>query len=252
MEISIVLFLSVFLAGVLMFLAPCTLPLVPAFLAFISGTTPRALGEAGAQSARKQVVVNAVAFVVGFSLVFILFGAVAGLFGSFVGQFRSVLAQVGGIAIIAFGLMMLNMVSVQPLMRDRRVPVPDVITPGKPASALLIGVIFALGWTPCVGPILASVLLLASTSTTLLEGVALLALFSFGMSLPFILTAVLYERASSYIETHSGVTKWIRRIGGLFLIGIGVLLVMDSFGLTVEYGYHVFRFLGLESLFDLY
>lgn len=236
-----------------MFLAPCTLPLVPAYLAFISGVKQTGVSDSKAgHKAKRQIIKNAIAFILGFSTIFIGFGILAGLFGTFIGEFRGILTQVGGMFIIIFGLMMLNVINIAPLMRDRKLSMPKSLTPGKPISAFLIGATFALGWTPCIGPVLASVLLLASTSTTVFSGGLLLAVFSLGLAVPFLLTAMLYARASETIMRYGNVTKWVSTIGGVFLIFIGVLLLTDNFGLTVEYGYRVFNFFGFEGLFDLY
>ena len=251
-EISIAFVISAFVAGIFMFLAPCTLPLVPAYLAFISGVKNEDLEDPSKRAHAKALIVkNGITFVLGFSLIFIAFGMLAGFFGSFIGQFRSVLAQVGGVFIIIFGLMMLQIINIAPLMREHRLKMPAILTPGKPSSAFIMGSVFALGWTPCVGPVLASVLLLASTSTTVFSGGLLLAVFSLGLAVPFLITAVLYARASHVIAKYSGVTKWVGRVGGVFLIFIGILLFTDNFGLTVEYGYRVFNFFGFEGLFDL-
>ena len=251
-EIGVLFFISVFIAGVLMFLAPCSLPLVPAYLAFISGVKNEELANPKTRArARRAILLNGGMFVLGFTTIFVGFGLLAGLFGAQIGQFRNVLSQVGGGFIIIFGLMMLQIINIAPLMREHRLKMPAILTPGKPSSAFIMGSVFALGWTPCVGPVLASVLLLASTSTTVFSGGFLLAVFSLGLAVPFIITAVLFARASHVIATYSGVTKWVGRVGGAFLIFIGILLFTDNFGLTVEYGYKVFNFFGLDGLFEL-
>lgn len=250
MEIGLAFIVSAFVAGLLMFLAPCTLPLVPAYLAFISGVKQDDLKDDATGAARRQIIVNGIAFVLGFTVIFILFGILAGLFGTFIGEFRSILTQIGGVFIIIFGLMMLNVINITPLMSEHKLTMPASLKPGRPTSAFLIGSTFALGWTPCVGPVLASVLLLASTSTTVVQGGLLLGVFSLGLAVPFLLTAFLYARASKTIARYAYVTKWISTIGGVFLIFIGILLFTDNFGLTVEYGYKVFNFFGIDGLFD--
>jgi len=233
-----------------MFLAPCTLPLVPAYLAFISGVKQDEVKDN--KEARKKIRTNAIAFVLGFSVVFISFGILAGFFGSFVGPYRALLSQVGGAFIILFGLMMLNIINITPLMRDRKIALPKFITPGEPISAFLIGSIFALGWTPCVGPVLASVLLLATTKATVFSGALLLALFSAGLAVPFIVTAMLYARAGNLIAKYAHVSRVVSIVGGLMLIGIGLLLLFNNFGLTIQYGYQFFEFIGIGDLLDYY
>ena len=250
-EVSIGLVISAFIAGLLMFLAPCTLPLVPAYLAFISGVKQKDLEDpATAASARRAIVVNGLFFILGFSIIFIGFGMLAGFFGAQIGQFRGLLTQLGGVFIIIFGLMMLNVINITPLLKERRVEAPAIFKPGNPISAFVIGSTFALGWTPCVGPVLASVLLLASTEATVLSGGFLLAVFSVGLAVPFLLTAFLYTWATKAISRITIVTRWVSYIGGLFLIFIGILLLTDNFGLTVEYGYKLFGWFGFDALFD--
>lgn len=243
--------ISAFIAGLLMFLAPCTLPLVPAYLAFISGVkaddfkNPQKI-----HAAKRAVIINGGAFILGFTGIFVLFGIIAGLLGAQIAQYRILLAQIGGAFIILFGLMMLNVIRIAPLMRDHRMKVPGFLTPGKPSSAFVIGASFAFGWTPCVGPVLASILLLASTSTTAFQGGFLLFVFSIGLAIPFLLTAVLYARAGAVIARMSSVTKWISYIGGVFLILLGLLLLTNNFGLTIEYGYRIFDFINYDALLD--
>ena len=250
-EVGIGFAISVFIAGLLMFLAPCTLPLVPAYLAFISGVKSEELTDPNEKKAAKRAIrINGIAFVLGFSVVFVGFGLLAGLLGAQIGQFRNLLSQVGGAFIIVFGLMMLNVIKIAPLLKERKMQMPSFMTPGHPTSACGIGVTFALGWTPCVGPVLASVLLLASTSTTAVQGGVLLGIFSLGLAVPFLVTAVLYAEATTFITKFSSITKWISYVGGVFLIFLGLLLITGNFGFTVEYGYKIFNFIGFEGLFD--
>jgi len=250
LELSFTFAVASFVAGLLMFLAPCTLPLVPAYLAFISGVKQDEVK--GNKVARRKIRTNAIAFVLGFSVIFISFGILAGFFGSFVGPYRALLSQIGGAFIILFGLMMLNVINITPLMRDRKIALPKFISPGEPTSAFLIGSIFALGWTPCVGPVLASVLLLATTKASVFSGAFLLAIFSAGLAVPFIATAMLYARAGNLISKYSYVSRAVSIIGGLLLITIGFLLLFNNFGLTVQYGYQFLEFLGIGNLLDYY
>lgn len=242
---------SVFMAGILMFLAPCTLPLVPAYLAFISGVKADELeNSVSAKVARRSIVLNGIFFVLGFTTIFVGFGILAGFFGSYVGQFRGLLAQVGGAFIIFFGLMVLGVFQLNFFSKERKFELPSFVTPGRPTSAFVIGATFALGWSPCVGPVLASVLLLATTSTTVLEGAFLLSIFSLGLAVPFLLTALLYSYAITAIHNIARLTKWVSYVGGIFLIILGTVLMTGNFGYIIEYGYRVFNLLGLEVLFE--
>lgn len=240
--------ISVFIAGIIMFLAPCTLPLVPAYLAFISGVS----GDGGALSRhdRIRIMKNGIAFVLGFSVVFIISGVLLGLFGSYVAPYRAILLQLSGILIILFGLMMLGVIRVSFLERQHAFRISTLYTPGKQASAALVGASFAFGWTPCVGPILASVLLLAGTAGTVAEGTYLLTVFSLGLALPFLLTAFLYGHAARFVGRVSWVSRIISLVGGAFLVLLGVLILTDNFGLTITYGYEWFDFLHYDALLD--
>ncbi|MCH7590877.1 hypothetical protein IIB34_07560 [PVC group bacterium] len=125
-----------------------------------------------------------------------------------------------------------------------------VATVGKPSSSLVIGSAFAFGWTPCVGPILGSILLLASTSTTALQGALLLTVFSAGLAIPFLLVAIGFSHAAVYIERISKYLKWISVVGGVFLVILGLLLVTNNFGLLIQYGFELFGFIEYERLLD--
>lgn len=247
-ELSLAFVGAAFIAGILMFLAPCTLPLVPAYLAFISGV--KADTNILTSTERKKIITNALAFTVGFTIIFVGFGLLAGLAGFWAGQFRGLLSQIGGVFIIIFAMMMLNIIRFAPLLKNRTFTPPKVFTPGTPLASGLIGSTFALGWTPCVGPILASILLLASSSTTALSGALLLLVFSLGLAIPFMLVALLYSRASTAISKFSSVASSIQVVGGIFLLVVGVLLLTESFGFMVEYGYRVFNWFGFEGLFE--
>lgn len=246
-EVTLGLAVASFIAGVLMFLAPCTLPLVPAYLAFISGVKQ---SEADNGDAKRKIITNGLAFIVGFTIVFTAFGVLAGFFGGFIGPFRGILTQIGGAFVILFGLLMLDVIKIKALQADYKFNLPSSITPGHPGSAALIGSIFALGWTPCVGPVLASVLLLATTSSTAFSGGVLLLIFSFGLAIPFLLTSLLYAKASNTIKEYSYISTWVNRVGGVFLVIIGLLLLTSNFGLMVQYGQAFFNSAGLEILFD--
>src|SRR3990167_107561 len=250
-ELSIGFIASSFFAGLLTFLAPCTLPLVPAYLGFISGVDQDALkNPETAKAARRKIFLNGVAFIVGFSLIFIAFGVLAGFAGVALAPFRVWLARIGGILVILFGLFMLGFFKLPFFQGEKRIPIPKWLTLGKPSSSLFIGGTFALGWTPCVGPILGSILLLAGTSGTALQGALLLSVFSLGLAVPFLLIALSFSRATAYIDATSKYLKGISVVGGVFLILLGALLVTDNFGLTIQYGYELFDFINYDKLLE--
>ena len=324
--LGIGLIVSSFIAGLITFLAPCTLPLVPAYLGFISGVSNKDLEDPEkAREAKKKVFQNGVFFILGFSIVFIVFGA---LFGSLVqvlqflgigpttlegeGLLRTRIAQIGGILVILFGAFMLGIFKISFLQVNKRMKMPKFLEVGKPTSSLTIGGAFAFGWTPCVGPILGSILLLASSEGSILQGALLLAVFSLGLAVPFLLIAFGFAHATERINNFfaflsryrviilgilgvlfglildlvvvalfqqfgisiaeqllggiqafiipalSGIVlaliAWkkesmdvLSTAGGLFLIGLGALLALNSFGLLVQYGFILFGS-GLEEL----
>jgi len=251
MELGIAFIISSFVAGLLTFLAPCTLPLVPAYLGFISGVSANDLADpARAPRARKRIFLNGLFFILGFSIVFIMFGTLAGFAGQGLAESRIWLGRSGGVLVILFGLFMLGVFNIPFLQAERRIKLPQFLTIGKPASSLAIGGAFAFGWTPCVGPILGSILLLASTSATAPQGALLLAIFSAGLAVPFLLIALGFSRATKYIEQMTKYLKAVSVVGGIFLVALGVLLLTNNFSLLIQYGYELFDFINYERLLN--
>jgi cytochrome c-type biogenesis protein len=235
--LSLPLIAGAFVAGVLMFLAPCTLPIVPGYLAFIAGE-------------RRAVMRNAVAFVLGFSVVFILLGSAAGLFGLIIGSWRFALARLGGALFILFGLTMLGIFRIPLLSSERHLKLPAFIKVGTPSSSALIGALFALGWSPCIGPVLGTILFAASASATAASGALLLAVFSLGLGIPFLLAALLISRAQAAVGRLGGLSQVLSVIGGCFLIIIGVLMLFNETGLLVSWGYGALNFIGYDRLLN--
>jgi cytochrome c-type biogenesis protein len=248
------LILSAFVAGVVMFLAPCTLPLLPAYLGFISGVSYEELADhTSSTKFRRRIVRNSLMFVLGFSLVFILFGLLAGIAGSYVGPLRTVLTKIGGGIIVVFGLLTLGLISPAVLLRERRIRVPSWIQVGTSGSSLLLGGAFAFGWTPCIGPILATILLFASSTETALSGALLLFVFAIGFSIPFVVLAYAISHATTFIRRVEPYLRAISYIGGVFLVLLGIFLMVGElswltswiFRLTgnLEYETYLLRFL---------
>lgn len=249
-EIGGVFLLAAFVAGLLMFLAPCTLPLVPAYIAFIAGTSETQLLQSN-RSATKQALWHSVAFVLGFTVVFVTFGVLAGWAGGSFGVLQGYLARVGGVLIIVMGASMLGILRIPFLDRQHAFKIPAGITPGTTSGACVLGMIFALGWTPCIGPVLASILFIASSEGSVIVGGVLLSVFSLGLALPFLASAVAYGYMAPRLRMSLEGGRMITRIGGIFLILIGVLLALDSFGLLVGYGEILFRSIGFGALFEM-
>lgn len=193
---------------------------------------------------------NAVAFVLGFSVVFILLGIFAGFFGALLAPWRDVLARAAGAVIVLFGLTMLGWLRLPGLRGEHHIRLPKFLAVGHPQSSFLIGALFALGWSPCIGPILGTVLLVASASSTALAGAVLLAAFSFGLGVPFILTAVFLERLHTAFAEWGAFVSALSVVGGSVLLLLGALMLLGDMGLLVEWGYRLFSGLGYERLLE--
>ncbi|MBI2238460.1 MAG: cytochrome C biogenesis protein [Actinobacteria bacterium] len=208
------------LAGVLSFSSPCCLPLMPGYLSYVSGVA----GEhAGAVAVRRRVVGAAALFVAGFAAVFTLLGATASLGGSFLLRNRDVLTRGAGAFVIAMGLAALGLFKVAFLYRERR-PALHRIRSG-PVGALPLGMAFAVGWTPCIGPVLAGILTAAATTQAAAWGALLLFVYSLGLGIPFLLLAVGYARAGTafaWLRRHG---RAIERLGGVVLVTMGILMI---------------------------
>lgn len=250
------LLLPAFIAGILTFLAPCTLPLVPAYLGFISGSSAKDMQDPSKMAViRKLVFINGIFYVLGFSLVFISLGLLFGLGGVALAKYQTLLTQIGGGFVIFFGLYLMGILNKIPglntlLSSEHRFRLPASLTPGTPHSSFVFGATFAFGWTPCVGPILGSILLLASSTTTALQGAILLSVFSFGLALPFLVIAFGIGHASQTIRKLSKILPYISFIGGVFLLILGVLLLTDSLGIWLSWSFQFLEVLEYERLLD--
>lgn len=237
---------AAFLAGLLMFLAPCTLPLVPGYIAFIAGV------PAGARKqdvhVRWRILKNALAFVVGFSVIFILLGVFASTLGALLGPWRDMLGRLAGAVIMLFGLMMLGLVHLPALTRERRFRIPHFITPGRVESSACIGVLFALGWSPCIGPILGTILFLAGATTTAGQGALLLAVFSLGLGIPFLLVALLLGSVGSVFARWGAYTQLLSLFAGGVLLLVGGLIFFGAMGTFTSFVYRLFSEWGYDQL----
>lgn len=245
--------LPAFIAGGLTFLAPCTLPLLPAYLGFISGLSFKDLTAESDTGLKWRVVKNGLWYVFGFSLVFMALGSLFGLAGSWLGGYRFWLARWGGLLIMLFGLFLIvgdKWTRLSFLQKQIRLPLINKLRPGQPLSAFLLGFIFALGWTPCLGPILGSVLLLASVKATWLTGAGLLMVFSLGLAIPFLVAAGLIGTLSHYLRQWGKYLKFVSYLGGVMLFGLGLIMLMDKFGWWAAMAYRLFGWLNYSSLLD--
>ena len=221
---------AAFVAGLLSFISPCVLPLIPGYVSFISGLSleeMREVSDGRAAAARRHVLVASIVFVLGFSLVFISLGASASAIGDFLGRRLPLLGKIAGALIIVLGLHTAGVFRIKWLEYERRVQTRE--RPTSLLGALLVGVAFAFGWTPCIGPILGGILVIAGRQDSVLEGVKLLAVYSAGLGIPFVATSVAVNQffaASARIRRYF---KTVEIVSGVLLIGIGVLIFTDQF-----------------------
>lgn len=228
--------ISAFIAGLLTFLAPCTLPLVPAYLGFISGVSTKDLDmtdENAVRQARRKIILNGLFFILGFTIVFVLFGTLAGVLGQGLTPYRIWLTRIGGLLVILFGLFMLGVFRIPFLQAQHSLKMPSFLKVGKPSTSTVVGGAFAFGWTPCVGPILGSILLLASTNGSALSGAALLGIFSLGLAVPFILISIAFGSASRYINNFFGAIHRFR-VAILGILGLLVGLLLNIVLISLE------------------
>ena len=209
-------------AGLLSFLSPCVLPLVPSYIGFLTGMSLPGMGRR-----RWATLGHALLFVVGFSLIFVVLGATATTLGRALNLYQIWIQRVGGVLVILFGLLCLGLVNLKSLGRDYRLQVSH-----KPVGYLgsaLVGMAFAAGWTPCIGPVLAGILGLAATSTDVTEGMLLLAAYSAGLGIPFLLAALALDSFLEWFQRFRRFLPWVMRVSGVLLVAVGVLLVSGEF-----------------------
>lgn len=231
---------TAFLAGVLSFISPCVLPLIPGYLSFISGVTleqMRGQGATGSGAAAPavhgRVVLTSIAFVIGFSLVFVSLGASATYFGQFLMERLTLLGKIAGGILVIFGLHLMGIVRIEWLYREARIQ-----TRSRPAGffgALVVGVAFAFGWTPCIGPILAGILAMAAAQETVGQGIRLLAVYSAGLGVPFLLAGLAIDQ---FFAAFHRIRRHYRKIeiaSGLLLVIIGVLIFTNRFTVIAQW-----------------
>lgn len=220
-------------AGLLSFLSPCVLPLFPSYLSFITGmSVDRLAADVGAGS-RGRVILHSLAFIVGFSLVFIALGASFSAAGQFLLDYRGWIRIGGGLLIIVFGLSIAGILRIGIFSRTRQIEIKT-----KPAGYIgtfAVGVTFAIGWTPCVGPILGSILSLAGTAETVRTGIGLLIAYSAGLALPFFLSSLALGGFLKFFKRYRAVMPVVERVAGGLLVLVGLLVVTNYFVVLNSY-----------------
>lgn len=222
-----------FVAGLVSFLSPCVFPIVPSYVGFVTGLTLDELKDGDRSEARRQAAVHAALFVLGFSLVFLALGASATALGGVLRRSLPLLQQIGGIVIAGFGLYLLGLLRMPALSRERRIHL--VKKPAGKAGSVIVGVAFGAGWTPCIGPVLASVLLYASFEETLLQGMVLLGAYALGLGIPFFVSAV---ALNWFVAGSTRVRRWLlplERAAGAVMLLLGVLLFTGRFAVISSF-----------------
>ena len=213
-------FVGTFGAGLLSFVSPCVLPLVPPYLAFIAGASLDEMTGSGWEAARRRIFLSAAAFVAGFASVFVAMGATASVFGSLVRSHLDVLAPAAGVAIIVMGLHFLGLFRIPLLYREARVTVDR--RPAGPLGAYVIGVAFGFGWTPCIGPVLAAILGVAASRESVGQGALLLAIYAAGLGVPFLAAAAFSQPFMRLMRRFRSHMATVEKITGVLLIATGV------------------------------
>lgn len=218
------------LAGILSFLSPCVLPLVPSYLTFVTGMSLEDLQQ-GVD--RRATLVHSLLFVAGFSIIFITLGASASFLGVFLRYYEVWIARIGGALIIVLGLHLTGIFRIAPLMRERRVQIKD-----KPAGyigTIGVGAAFGAGWTPCIGPVLGAILTLAGTEESVRSGIVLLSVYSLGLAIPFLISALALDLFLNTFSRFRRLLPLVEKASGVLLIILGLLLATGSFTILSSY-----------------
>ncbi len=215
-------------AGLLSFFSPCILPLIPAYFSFITGLTLDELTQ-DKKEVRKKVILSTLFYVAGFSFIFILFGASASFLGSVASQYSWVVRYLGGGIILVFGLHLLGIINIKGFNFEKKIHVKE--KPLHLMGVFVIGMAFGAGWSPCIGPLLGSILIVAGNQDTILKGVSLLAVYSAGLAIPFIIISFFINSILGIMKRATRFIGALNKASGILLIVIGLLLIFDKFRL---------------------
>ena len=226
--------LAAFAAGFLSFVSPCVLPLIPGYISFVSGVSLDEIrGDQATRASRLQVFTTSLAFVLGFSIVFVALGASATAVGKFLFARLPVLSKIAGAVLVIFGLHTMGVFRLALLDTEKRVH--SQRKPAGPLGAVLVGVAFAFGWTPCIGPILGGILAIAGSRNSVGEGVLLLAIYSLGLGIPFLITSLAINQFFSAAKRIRGYYHAIEMTSGALLITIGALILTGQLTIIARY-----------------
>jgi cytochrome c-type biogenesis protein len=217
------------LAGLLSFFSPCILPLIPAYFVFITGYSLDELTQGADKGFRKKVLMSTCSFVMGFSFIFILMGASATLFGGLIDTYKDQIRIIGGMIVLVMGLHLIGVFRIPLLNYEKRIHLDK-----KPLHFLgtfIVGMAFGAGWSPCIGPLLGAILILASNQETITQGMALLGIYAFGLAVPFITLSVFINFLLVFIKKAGKTAKYLNKTAGALLIMIGGLLIFNMLNL---------------------
>lgn len=220
--------LVAFLAGLLSFLSPCVLPLVPSYVSFVTGLGMEEL-EQGGSDVKRVTLVHSLLFVAGFTLIFLLMGASATYVGQLLRAYQDIIARIGGLIIMLFGIYLLGVIPIAALSREKRFQFQR--KPVGYAGTVGVGVAFGAGWVPCIGPILGAILTLAATRANVAEGMGLLGVYSAGLAIPFVLSALALTAFLSWFQKFRRYLRYVEWVAGVLLIFVGLLLLTGKFTL---------------------
>ena len=230
MDLEKTSFLLAFSAGLLSFLSPCVLPLVPAYVSYLTGS---AISEIKSGKEKLNLLYKSIGFVIGFTIIFIIMGASISVLGKIFSENQSIFRKIGGILIIIFGLHTTGVLKIKMLYFEKRLlPFGDA---NKNFGSVFIGMAFATGWTPCIGPILSSILIYAGSMDTVGKGILLLVIYSLGLAVPFLLTALAIGNFSRYFKKFSKFLPAVSVLSGVLMIIMGTLVFTNKLSILSRY-----------------
>jgi cytochrome c-type biogenesis protein len=233
-------------AGVLSFFAPCVAPLLPAYIAYVTGITLKNIQDDGLKPYRKKIMYNGVLYILGFSLVFVALGVAASGLGASLRKYDDLIQKAGGLIIILFGLEFAGFLNIKLLAKQRQIQIPEKVQKLGPARSFVIGLIFAATWTPCIGAVLGTILALAATSGQVFKGASLLFVYSLGISVPFIIVSMSLSYAPKYLKVVTKNAGKISKIAGVLMIILGVLLLTNTYRYLNSYLFQLAFSLGYQ------
>lgn len=235
-----------FWAGVVSFFAPCVIPLLPAYISYVTGVSLNDLKENGYKPFRKKILLTSIYYILGFSIVFVLLGTAAAGVGIAFRRYDSLIQKLGGLVILILGMDFAGFFHIPFLAKTRQINLPDWTKRLGHVRAFFVGLVFAVTWTPCVGAILGSILALAAVSGTVVVGASLLFVYSLGISLPFLVVSLTLSSAPKYLSFLSKHIGVISKVAGILLAILGILLLTDTYKYLNSWLFNLAFYLGYK------